>query len=121
MAEMSEGFDEQRFASLLAMAGPSCALELTQRLDEDLSRISQALATAEMAADLPALHAQSHVLLAIAGSVGAEKLHLLSRRLNDKMRAADGSRVSELLADIVVDLGALIQRVRLARKTLMPR
>ena len=121
MAETSEGFDEHRFASLLNMAGPSTALELTQRLEEDLSRISHVLTTAELAADHPTLRAQSHILLAIAGSVGADRLHVLSRRLNDLVSAAEGSRISDLLADIVVELGTLIQKVRLAQTTLKSR
>jgi two-component system, OmpR family, aerobic respiration control sensor histidine kinase ArcB len=116
---VTESFDEQRFVALLDLAGPATALELAMRLDEDLTGVASALRAAGVLQDRPAIRAQSHVLLAIAGTVGANKLFELSERLNGLARGSDGTFISDLLAEIMLLLDQLIQRVRSARSVLM--
>ena len=114
-AEPVQEFDEARFQALLDLAGPATAHELASRLDEDLTVVADALTQAERAADRQQLRAQSHVLLAIAGTIGANRLYHLSKRLNGQVRTPDSAPVAELLGEIHVLLGRLITRVRSAR------
>ena len=116
---MNESFDDQRFLDLMNIAGPANALELAMRLDEDLSRIAATLVDAAQNLDAPTLRAQSHVLLAISGTVGANQLYLLAERLNRLARGADTGPVTDLLADIRHLLDKLIQRVRVMRANLV--
>lgn len=115
---MNEHFDEDRFLALLAMAGPSNAHELTMRLDDDLSGIADALTAAHVQDDSPTLRAHSHVLLAIAGTVGATQLYLMADRLNRLAQGIERGPVGDVLAEITVLLALLIDRVRQVRKTL---
>lgn len=115
---VTERFDEQRFMALLILAGPETGLELVMRLDEDLSRVATALTQAAPGPDRPALREQSHVLLAIAGTVGADGLFVLAERLNRLVRAAEEVALSDILAEIGVLLDLLIDRVRSARADL---
>ncbi len=115
---MTEIFDEQRFAALLDLAGPAHALDLAMRLDEDLSRVSQALTVAAVDLDRPKLRETSHVLLAIAGTVGANRLCDLATRLNARVRGDEGGAFSDLLPEIALWLDDLITRVRRARAAL---
>ena len=101
--------------ALLTLAGPANALELAMRLDEDLTGIATALTAATGQPDRPVLRAQSHVLLAIAGTVGANQLYLLADRLNRLARGVETGPVADVLADIRLLLDLLIQRVRSAR------
>ena len=118
LADLTEEFDEHRFSALLDLAGPVTARELATRLVEDLTLVADALSKAELSADRPLLRAQSHVLLAIAGTVGANRLYHLSERLNGLARASEGGPMAELLSEIRALLDRLIERVRSARAQL---
>ena len=115
VAEGCEEFDERRFTALLDLAGPSTAQELALRLDQDLTLVSDALTQAGLAFDRHQLRTQSHVLLGIAGTIGANRLYHLSERLNGLARGQEGGHFVDLLAEIRVLLDRLIQRVRLTR------
>lgn len=115
---VAEIFDEQRFSDLLDLAGPHQGLELVLRLDEDLSGLAAALPTLARTADLIGLRQHSHVLLAIAGTVGANRLSDLARHLNVQVRAAEVGSIADLLAEITLLLDQLLARIRAARAAL---
>ena len=117
--ELKESFDEDRFAALMELAGPQVALELAERLDDDLTSVAQALDKAGKNGDHRTLRSQSHVLLAIAGTVGATRLHELSHSLNLIIRACETTNVRALLIEIRVCLEDVITRVRLVRSGLV--
>jgi two-component system aerobic respiration control sensor histidine kinase ArcB len=110
-------FDEQRFAALLELAGPTTAMELIKRLDEDLTSVDDALAGVERTKDLSVLRVQSHNLMAISGTVGATSLYELAQRLNGIASTED---VMETLAETRVELSAVINRIRIAKADRMP-
>lgn len=116
---MKSVFDQERFAALLDLAGHDTAIELTLRLEEDLTRVGLALAAAMAQADRDALHTQSHILLSIAGTIGATQVFELAKRLNAQVRVPSvtgpAPERAALLADIRAALSALIERVRTAR------
>lgn len=74
--------DRATFDSLLALAGPQVAPELLRQLAEDLAAVAAALPPALAAGDRTALRAQTHMLMALAGSVGAGPLYDAATRLN---------------------------------------
>lgn len=119
LAERAEEFDEVRFRALLDLAGPSTARELTLRLDKDLTGVASALSGAANGADAQVLRAQSHILLAIAGTIGANRLYALSLHLNHIARAAEFGLVAEVLREIMVLLHRLIDLVRATHRRLV--
>lgn len=118
LPEGTEEFDERRFRALLDLAGPSTALELTSRLDEDLCHVATALTESEKPMDQHVLRAQSHVLLAIAGTIGANRLYHLSERLNGLAKAPDAGPVADILCEIRALLERLILYIRLTHARL---
>lgn len=74
--------DRAIFDNLLSLAGPQVAPELLRQLAEDLAGVAASLPTALAAQDRAALRAQTHVLMALAGSVGAGPLYEAATRLN---------------------------------------
>ncbi len=115
---MNEQFDEDKFHALLAMAGPAHLHELTRLLDDDLSGIAAALMAADVQDDPHSLRAHSHVLLAVAGTVGAMRLYLMADRLNRLARGTERGPVAEVLTEIRALLALLIGRVRHVREAM---
>ena len=74
--------DEAVFADLLELAGAAGAQELLERLLADLGRIERGLVAALSENDATRVRADSHVLISISGSVGAERLCALAVDLN---------------------------------------
>ncbi len=74
--------DRATFDALLALAGPQVAPDLLRQLAEDLATVAVGLPPALTADDRPAVRAFSHVLMALAGSIGANALYQAAARLN---------------------------------------
>lgn len=72
-----------RFAHLLEIAGPATAAELVARLSEDLRSVERGLLSAARGPHWPGIRAQSHVLIALAGTTGAIRLQHLCEDLNE--------------------------------------
>jgi hypothetical protein len=119
---LTKHFDEERFAALLGLAGQATAVELARRLDEDLTKVGHALSLAQTTADHAALHAQSHILLSIAGTIGATQVFDLSQRLNTLVRGLESDRLSGIVAQTLTEVRAALQvvilRVRYTRSDL---
>ena len=72
------------FDRLIAIAGPEATNELLDRLDLDLRQARTGLMSGIEAQDRNAIRAQTHVLIALAGAVGAERLQSLAQTLNEQ-------------------------------------
>ncbi|KQB13352.1 response regulator [Rhodobacter capsulatus] len=81
--------DEAVFEALLGIAGPDAAQELLSRLIADLSRVERGLVAGLSAPNLELVRADSHVLLSVAGAVGALRLQELAEELCAAARRAD--------------------------------
>ena len=95
METLDQAVDPVRFDRLMDMAGPDAAQELLDRLEEDLAGVALGLSHALGGETIvPAeLRAQTHVLIALAGAVGAEPLQRLAEALN---AAAHRGSVAEM-------------------------
>lgn len=97
--------DRSTFDALLALAGPEIAPELLRQLSEDLADVATGLSASLQSVDWEAMRAQTHVLVALAGSVGARSLQEAASRLNimahEEARAAT-VHGAEVLAGLVV-------------------
>ena len=74
--------DEAQFQRLLAMAGDGIAGDLIRQLQADLETAHLNLKTACDDGDWPDIRAQSHVIMGLAGTVGAGALHRFASQLN---------------------------------------
>lgn len=100
--------DHDRFARLLNVAGPDGAPELLDRLHEDLRQVEYGLGHALAELNPAETRTQTHVLVALAGAVGADALQRMTEALNaaahrdarDEMTAL-GCRVMRQLAHLV--------------------
>lgn len=105
-------YDPQRFQRLLELTGPRMAGTLLAHLVDDLSNCRTILLAGANAADWAALREGTHVLVSLAGSVGALSLQALAETLNAAAHRQDNGTVTALVPDLLAELEALIDLVR---------
>lgn len=118
-AASDEAIDPAKLERLLDLAGPEVGAELLARLAEDLGTVDSAFAAAVPARDIPALRAQTHVLISLAGAVGADRLQHLAEDLNAAAHAGDAAAIDRLAAAARPLLAALrmhVEAVQMARE-----
>lgn len=108
-------FDPTRLASLLQITGPDLAPELLARLNEDLTTTQDTLAAGADSADWKRIREGSHVLISLAGSVGALSLQAMSESLNAIAHAQDRDALASMMPPLEGELAALIRLVRATR------
>ena len=85
----TEVVDHSRLAHLLEIAGADSAAELLNRLSSDLRRAERGLQAGLATADRATIRAETHVLIALAGAVGAVGLQKLAEALNTSAHRDD--------------------------------
>lgn len=104
--------DEAELSRLLAMAGPLDGKELMRRLIADISGVKAGMAESIMAGDRSAVRRHSHVLLAIAGTIGADRVYELARLINLCAKEEDCTVARPQATEILTGLDGLVQHLR---------
>jgi HPt (histidine-containing phosphotransfer) domain-containing protein len=104
--------DEAVLLRLISLAGPGDAPELMRRLQADLRDVAAGLTAGLAGPDAVALRRHSHILMGIAGTLGAHHIHYLAQLLNQLAQAANGSALAPLAADLLQRLQVLILRLQ---------
>lgn len=121
--ETAEGdhpvMDTGRFQALLDIAGAEGRAELLTRLISDLQGVERGLVQGLVEPDRALIRAQTHVLIAVSGAVGAERLMHLARNLNAAVHRHDtatiaplGQQVLGLLDDLIHFVSGQVYPVR---------
>ena len=100
--------DIARFDRLLVTAGNG-ADELLRRLISDLNGCERGLVTALAVHDLAGIRAQTHILLAVAGAVGAARLTALATVLNARAHLVAPFDLAEIARETLNQIDLLIQ------------
>jgi CheY-like chemotaxis protein/anti-sigma regulatory factor (Ser/Thr protein kinase) len=104
-----------RFDHLIEIAGPSAARELLDRLCNDLRSAERGLIGALHSNDRDGIRSETHILIALAGAVGAEVLQGLSQSLNASAHRHDAAAMGKLGQDALDHLDRLIHFVEKQR------
>lgn len=99
------GVDHAAFDRLMDLAGPQLAPDLLRQLAQDLTAVATALDPALGRGDVAGVRAQTHILMALAGSVGAQALYGAAVRLNRAAHLGDAPR--DIGHDVLTGLAAL--------------
>lgn len=103
--------DDERFAQLMRIAGPEGRRELLSRLTTDLADAERGLVRGLAAEDAAEIRGHTHVLIALAGAVGAIRLQKCCDALNAAVHRADDGTVATLGAEALQLLDHLISRI----------
>ncbi|MFA7432645.1 MAG: response regulator [Gemmobacter sp.] len=93
---------------LVEVTGPEGSRELFARLQQDLRHVERQVVMALAEPDWAELRAQTHVLIALAGAVGAQRLQYHAETLNTAAHRRDPSGLPELSGPLLVLLDDLI-------------
>lgn len=107
-ASLGHKMDRARFDALLAAAGAAGSADLLARVTEDLCAVNEALDAALGQGDLAGIRAQTHILIAISGAVGADRLYRLAEVLNIAAKRRQRADLAALYAPVRADLVDLI-------------
>jgi CheY-like chemotaxis protein/HPt (histidine-containing phosphotransfer) domain-containing protein/anti-sigma regulatory factor (Ser/Thr protein kinase) len=110
----NDGFDHARFEGLMAVAGPEGARELLDRVIEDMRRVEREIVQALAEGDRAEIRAQTHVLIAVSGAIGAVRLQGQSQELNARAHDRDAPDLVTLGEELLTELDQMI--VFLTRK-----
>lgn len=105
---------------LFEVMGPGLRLELLARLLDDFKAVQAGVTVAVAQLDHDALRNHSHILIALAGAVGADVLQAAAVSLNAVARRADDAAALELVQDVLPQITGLLGQLahvaaRLAR------
>ena len=112
-ADAARAIDVTQFENLLQLAGPATAAELIDRFLEDLLLAERRLTAAQVGPNWAAIGAQTHVLIALAGTAGGHHLQGLAEELN-QLAHADAPRhlaLQPLFNDTLAALQTMIRFV----------
>jgi HPt (histidine-containing phosphotransfer) domain-containing protein len=100
--------DRERYRRLMELAGAEAAQDLLERLAEDLARVERGLTRALAGPDPAEVRSETHVLIALAGAVGATPLQRLAEALNAAAHREAAEEMSRLGATTLVQLARLV-------------
>lgn len=96
------------FTALAEAIGPEAMADLLLKIDGDLEKAGRDVAEAVAAGDMNAVGAGTHVLISVAGAVGAQNL----QRLSQKLAAVAAGRAEGDVPAVAADLGVQIMVLR---------
>lgn len=100
--------DRARFAKLMAISGKIGAVELLDRLIKDLQLVERGIVAAVQDYDLKQIKAHTHVLISLAGAVGADQLTVRAQYLNELAHAEKRDEMAPAAVDLLSLLEVLI-------------
>lgn len=107
--------DHGRLESLLEAAGGPGSAELLDRVVEDLTSVLETLDAGIAKADVPDVRAQTHILIAISGAVGADRLCQMAEVLNIAAKRRKLDHLAQIHAHLRLDLVDLIDVIKTRR------
>ncbi|WP_323042581.1 Hpt domain-containing protein [Gemmobacter sp.] len=100
-----------QFDRLMVLAGPAYGHELLHRLSLDLQSVQTRLETALPRRDWGDLRAQTHILAALAGSVGAPRLQHMAQSVNRLPDTTEPTLLDRVMLPMLDQLRGLLRFV----------
>lgn len=104
------------YESLAASIGEEAMGELLGRIELDLAAVRADIEAASDFGDLDRMRAASHILISVAGAVGAVRLQRQAERLNRLSHENDMETAAALAADALPELDGVLRFVGAERK-----
>jgi two-component system aerobic respiration control sensor histidine kinase ArcB len=111
----SENFDHLTLQHLLGIAGPESGSELLSRLISDLGAVQRNLGDGIKNGDTASVRAKTHVLISLAGAIGAHRLQYLAETMNTAVHQRDIGVISDIGPEALERLEELIVELRTIR------
>jgi len=106
---MSDNYQNQAYLELLEKLGPKQSLILIEKLMIDLKNTRRGLQAAQSAKALDMLNEPSHVLISLAGVIGAMELHEVAKKINEYKPLYRTDFPDDTVMTAIDQLGDLLQ------------
>ena len=103
--------DPNIFGALMEMASDDGGRELLEKVLADLRSVAAGLEAALAAADIAEIRSQTHILVAVAGAVGATRVQADAEALNRAAHSADIRTLERRGPEALAALATLIGRI----------
>jgi CheY-like chemotaxis protein len=104
--------DVATYDALAEAIGPEMMAELLDRVVADLETAGARLRRAANPIDLATVRESSHILISVAGAVGAVRLQTCARALNTEAHASGASGLTGGIEGCLAEIGAALRFVR---------
>lgn len=95
------------FRALEDSIGPEAMADLLTKIDADLARASEDVRKGIAALEKPTIAAATHILISVAGAIGAHDLQRLAQKLNGAATGRVQGDLGKMAADCVQHIGDL--------------
>lgn len=104
--------DEAIYSDLETTIGSEAMIELLGKVESDLQRVDDGIRSGLEDNDTGQLRDATHILVSVAGAIGAVRLQHAAQRLNDSAHAEDGAAIRANGATVRSEIGHLLVIVR---------
>ena len=108
--------DHAVYDALCAAVGPETMTELLEKVATDLGTSRADLVRALGSADRKLARTTSHVLISVAGAVGATRLQACAQSLNRAAHAEDADAVASQIGGCLAEIDAAVDFVESRRR-----
>jgi CheY-like chemotaxis protein len=113
--DAAPAIDRSIYEALLVAIGEEMAGELLEKVEADLDSARSELAGALDPVETGALRGASHILISVAGAVGATRLQDCARQLNTAAHAGSGPELAGQAQECVAEIEAALAFLRAER------
>jgi HPt (histidine-containing phosphotransfer) domain-containing protein len=96
---------------ILAIAGPETTLRILQQVGIDFSSVQTRLTPALGSCDWASIRAETHVLMSVAGTIGATRLQQLAQDANHAAHSRSTPEIETLAPDLLSELARMIATI----------
>lgn len=100
--------DTAVYDALATTFGPEMMAELLEKVAADLTTARDDLAAAQDVMDVNTVRAASHIVVGVAGAVGASSLQRCARHLNTAAHAGDDAATRDLIPPCIEQIDAAV-------------
>jgi two-component system, OmpR family, aerobic respiration control sensor histidine kinase ArcB len=104
---IGEVVNRQTFDALVDIIGKDSAGELLAKLQADTDTVAEGLGLGRKNLDLSEIRSQTHILISVAGAVGAQRLQFLAQRLNAAANRDAAPEIDALCGECLSGLAEL--------------
>jgi two-component system aerobic respiration control sensor histidine kinase ArcB len=102
-----EVVDRTVFDALVDVIGAESTAELLAKLQADTDSVAEGLGRGQRTLDLAEIRSQTHILISVAGAIGARRLQALAQRLNTAANRNEADEIDSLCAECLSGLAGL--------------
>jgi len=99
--------DREIFDNLVETIGSDSTAELLSKLQADADTVAEGLVQGRQSLDLAEIRSQTHILISVAGAIGAKRVQLIAQRLNAAANRHEADDVDSLCKTCLTALAEL--------------